>query len=127
MTSLHAWMLQFARTAFTVIVVTALSIAPSVSLAADEKVSDVGMFLLNVERPFVSRSFAEQLGRLVMTEKFKQAILVASPPDVQDKNDIWWVTFKVAEWKSPERIRTMLASQVSISIRKSDGAIVAIK
>jgi hypothetical protein len=116
-----------ARSAMTAIVMSGFAVAPNWALAAEDKVSDVGMFLLNFEKPFVSRSFAEQLGRLVMTEKFKQAVLVAGPPEVQDKNDIWVVTFKVSEWKIPEGIRSAVASQVSLSIRKSDGAVVAIK
>jgi hypothetical protein len=62
-----------------------------------------------------------------MTEKFSQAVLSPELPDVQDKDQFWLVTFKVTEWRVPDRLRPLAASHISLFIRKSDGAVTSVK
>lgn len=109
------------------LVLALICLPPLCTATADETPSDVGMFVLNFEKPFVSRGFAEKLARLVMTEKLGQAVLAADAPDVQDKNENWLVTFKIAKWNIPDGLRPMATSHVSLAIRKADGAIVSVK
>jgi hypothetical protein len=51
----------FARSTAVTLAFVGLSCASLCAAAADESASDVGMLVLNSEKPFVSRSFAEKL------------------------------------------------------------------
>lgn len=94
---------------------------------AEPQDQDVAMLLMNFHGPFVTRDFAEHLGRLVVTEKYKGALLADDPPGVQDKGDVWWVTVKVQRWVTPPNADKLLPSQITVWIRKKDAAIISIR
>jgi hypothetical protein len=89
------------RITIALALIAGIALLPPLSHSAEENASDAGMFLLNFDKPFVSRNFAEQLGRLIMSEKFKQAVLVPGDPEIQDNNNTWSVTLRLPNGRSP--------------------------
>lgn len=91
----------------------------------------VSMVLLNLGQPFVSKPFAQRLGRLVIEEKYRNFLSVRGSPVVVDKGEVWLATFEVTG--SNDRSRRLLLEGVvpgprhlTISIRKTNGEILAI-
>jgi len=106
----------------------ATTFSPGVALCADAPTPEVSLLIYNFNEPFVSRAFAERLGRLVMLEKYADVVIASTAPGVEDKDDAWWVTFDVERW--PQRmsqLQPLLATRITVCIRKKDAAILAVK
>jgi hypothetical protein len=89
---------------------------------------DPSMVAENVGSPFVTSDFAKQLGILVTQQRYPGVIFAPTPPTVVDKGDVWSVTFTVKEWpKNMANLSPALSRRLTLWIRKSDAAIVAIR
>lgn len=94
-------------------------------IASSVEENNVSMFLQNFGAPFVSREFADQLGRLVIREKYPRDIfLVKGIPTVLDKGESWSLTYSNAVHAVGRRV---LPRVLTITIRKSDAAILSIE
>lgn len=101
----------------------------SMGECADSPDQDVSMFLQNFAEPFVTRTFAEQLALLVMSEKYPGTTLAYAPPEIVDNGEEWWVTIKVSHWDAPKSLsyNGVVARQITIVIRKKDAAVLSMK
>lgn len=86
---------------------------------------DISMVLQNAQACFVSQKFAERLARLVMEEKYQNPnpIFVPGRSAIADGGDTWRVTFE-----NTLRLlkNSMRPREITVEIRKTDGAIVAL-
>jgi hypothetical protein len=88
------------------------------------------MLLMNMEGPFVSATFADRLARLIVDEKYpKDIFLVSGSTKVVDEGSIWAVHFANAlftqQYATLPR-KAIAPKTLTIRIKKSDGAIVAV-
>jgi hypothetical protein len=106
-----------------------LGLSASRGECADSTDQAISMLLLNFAEPFVTRSFAERLALLAMSEKYPGTSLSGTPPDTIDKGEEWWVTVKVDHWDAPKSLSygALLAHQLTIVIRKKDAAILSME
>jgi hypothetical protein len=89
------------------------------------------MWLWNMERPFVSESFAKRLALLVLDEKYPKAdFSVRGSGTTMDQGDTWVVTFDNA-LVEPGDTRAMplvngrfIAKRLSVRIRKANAEII---
>jgi hypothetical protein len=93
----------------------------------------ISMMLLNHGAPFVSQSFAERLALLVIGEKYPgDLFVVRGKGTVTDKGEVWAVTFENAlvDPEDPAALPmvegNLTAKRLTITIRKTNGEIVAI-
>jgi hypothetical protein len=113
--------------------VTALALAVLISSAVsgalradDPSGQDLSMTLQNARGPFVTRSLAEHFALLILREKYPGAVFSRDSPRVVEKSDSWFVTVKVDRWNIPTD-SGLLASQLTVAIRKTDAAVLSIK
>jgi hypothetical protein len=90
--------------------------------------ADISMLLQNDAGPFVTSDFARKLAVLVMAQKYAGVIFDPAGIEVLDKGDVWWVTVPVKEWpKDMQTLKPALPERLTLWIRKTDAAVLAIR
>jgi hypothetical protein len=98
-------------------------------LSADSTSQDASMLLQNSVEPFVTRPFAQRLALLVVSQKYRGAVISKDPPQVHDKGDTWQVTVRLDRTNLPKSLTDsgLMAPELTVTIRKNDAAILSIK